>query len=67
VQIVGAYAGFEEQYFPQQATAGLNAARKWRRIGGRRSKLTPNQQDEIVGVDDRRMSKKRRQTVERIQ
>jgi DNA invertase Pin-like site-specific DNA recombinase len=48
MQMVGAFAEFERAILPERTKAGLDAARKQGRIGGRRPKLRPNQQDEIV-------------------
>jgi DNA invertase Pin-like site-specific DNA recombinase len=47
MQMVGAFAEFERAILRE---AGLDAARKQGRIGGRRPKLRPNQQDEIVAM-----------------
>jgi DNA invertase Pin-like site-specific DNA recombinase len=46
--MVGAFAEFERAILRERTMAGLDAARKQGRIGGRRPKLRPNQQDEIV-------------------
>jgi len=48
MQMVGAFAEFERALLRERTKAGLDAARKQGRIGGRRPKLRPNQQDEIV-------------------
>jgi DNA invertase Pin-like site-specific DNA recombinase len=48
MQMVGAFAEFECAILRERTKAGLDAARKQGRIGGRRPKLRPNQQDEIV-------------------
>jgi DNA invertase Pin-like site-specific DNA recombinase len=48
MQMVGAFAEFEGAILHERTKAGLDAARKQGRIGGRRLKLRPNQQDEIV-------------------
>ena len=48
MQMVGAFAEFERAILRERTKAGLDAARKHGRIGGRRPKLRPNQQDEIV-------------------
>src|ERR1700738_915916 len=48
MQMVGAFAEFEKAILKERTKAGLDAARKQGRIGGRRPKLRPNQQDEIV-------------------
>jgi DNA invertase Pin-like site-specific DNA recombinase len=48
MQMVGVFAEFERAILRERTKAGLDAARKQGRIGGRRPKLRPNQQDEIV-------------------
>ena len=48
MQMVGAFAEFERAILRERTRTGLDAARKEGRIGGRRPKLRPNQQDEIV-------------------
>jgi DNA invertase Pin-like site-specific DNA recombinase len=48
MQMVGAFAEFERAILRERTKAGLDAARKHGRIGGRRPKLRSNQQDEIV-------------------
>lgn len=48
MQIVGSFAEFERAMLRERTYNGLNAARKEGRIGGRRHKLTINQQQEIV-------------------
>lgn len=48
MQIVGSFAEFERAMLRERTYSGLNAARKEGRIGGRRYKLTINQQQEIV-------------------
>src|ERR1700726_4618442 len=48
MQMVGAFAEFERAILRERTKAGLDAARKQGRIGGRRPKLRPNQHDEIV-------------------
>jgi DNA invertase Pin-like site-specific DNA recombinase len=48
MQMVGAFAEFERAILRERTKAGLDAGRKRGRIGGRRPKLRPNQQDEIV-------------------
>ena len=47
MQMVGAFAEFERTMLKERTKAGLDAARKEGRIGGRRPKLTPQQQVEI--------------------
>ena len=48
MQMVGAFAEFERAMLKQRTKAGLDAARKEGRICGRRPKLKPQQQKEIV-------------------
>lgn len=48
MQMVGAFAEFERAMLRERTTAGLIAARAEGRIGGRRPKLKPSQQQEIV-------------------
>src|SRR5271156_1270878 len=48
MQMVGAFAEFERAMLRERTKAGLDAARKEGRIGGRRPKLKPQQQQEIV-------------------
>jgi DNA invertase Pin-like site-specific DNA recombinase len=50
MQMAGAFAEFERAKLRERTKAGLDAARKHGRIGGRRPKLRPNQQDEIVAM-----------------
>jgi len=50
MQIVGSFAEFERAILRERTKAGLDAARKQGRIGGRRPKLRPNQQEEIVAT-----------------
>ena len=47
MQMVGAFAEFERAMLKERTKAGLDAAREEGRIGGRRPKLTPQQQVEI--------------------
>src|SRR5450432_2503054 len=47
MQMVGAFAEFERSMLKERTKAGLDAAREEGRIGGRRPKLTPQQQAEI--------------------
>ena len=47
MQMVGAFAEFERAMLRERTKAGLDAARKEGRIGGRRPKLSPGQQTEI--------------------
>jgi DNA invertase Pin-like site-specific DNA recombinase len=48
MQMVGSFAEFERAMLKQRTKAGLDAAREEGRIGGRRPKLKPQQQQEIV-------------------
>jgi DNA invertase Pin-like site-specific DNA recombinase len=48
MQMVGAFAEFERAILRERTKTGLDAARKQGRIGGRRPKLRPDQQNEIV-------------------
>jgi DNA invertase Pin-like site-specific DNA recombinase len=48
MQIVGSFAEFERAMLRERTRNGLIAARKEGRIGGRRHKLKPNQQQEII-------------------
>lgn len=47
MQMVGAFAEFERAMLRERTRAGLDAARQEGRIGGRRPKLSPQQQAEI--------------------
>jgi DNA invertase Pin-like site-specific DNA recombinase len=47
MQMVGAFAEFERSMLRERTRAGLDAARQEGRIGGRRPKLSPQQQAEI--------------------
>ena len=47
MQMVGAFAEFERAMLKERTKAGLDAAREEGRVGGRRPKLTPQQQREI--------------------
>lgn len=47
MQMVGAFAEFERAMLRERTKAGLDAARKEGRIGGRRPKLSDQQQSEI--------------------
>jgi DNA invertase Pin-like site-specific DNA recombinase len=57
MQMVGAFAEFERAMLRERTKAGLDSARREGRIGGRRPKLTPQQQSEI-----RKMVSKGRKT-----
>jgi DNA invertase Pin-like site-specific DNA recombinase len=48
MQMVGTIAEFDRAMQKERTEAGLDAARKEGRIGGRGLKLKPNQQQEIV-------------------
>jgi DNA invertase Pin-like site-specific DNA recombinase len=48
MQIVGSFAEFERAMLRERTQNGLNAARKEGRVGGRRPKLKPHQEQEIV-------------------
>src|SRR3989441_9966358 len=48
MQMVGAFAEFERAMLRERTKAGLESARREGRIGGRRAKLTPTQQKEVV-------------------
>jgi len=50
MQIVGAFAEFERAMLRERTKAGLESARKEGRVGGRRPKLTPQQQSEIISL-----------------
>jgi DNA invertase Pin-like site-specific DNA recombinase len=53
MQMVGAFAEFERAMLRERARAGLEAARREGRIGGRRPKLTVQQQAEITRMVSR--------------
>jgi DNA invertase Pin-like site-specific DNA recombinase len=50
MQMVGAFAEFERAILRERTMAGLDSARKRGRIGGRRPKLRPQQQEEIAAM-----------------
>jgi len=50
MQIVGSFAEFERAMLRERTRHGLEAARKDGRVGGRRPKLTQQQQKEIVAL-----------------
>ena len=52
MQMVGAFAEFERAMLRERTRSGLMAARQEGRIGGRRPKLTPRQQQEIIHLVD---------------
>ena len=47
MQMVGAFAEFERAMLRERTRAGMDAARRQGRVGGRRPKLSPQQQAEI--------------------
>jgi DNA invertase Pin-like site-specific DNA recombinase len=55
-QILGAFAEFERSLIRDRVTAGLAAARARGRKGGRRPKLTPEQQDVAREMAQREMA-----------
>lgn len=48
MQMIGSFAEFERSMIRERTRAGLAAARAEGRIGGRRPKLSPEQQKEVV-------------------
>src|ERR1700682_1695696 len=48
MQMVGAFAEFERSMLRERTKAGLDAARREGRIGGRRAKLTATQRKEVI-------------------
>ena len=50
MQIVGSFAEFERAMLRERTRNGLEAARLEGRVGGRRPKLTPQQQKEIISL-----------------
>jgi DNA invertase Pin-like site-specific DNA recombinase len=48
IQMVGSFAEFEREMLRERTKAGLDAARKEGRVGGRRPKLKPEQRREII-------------------
>ena len=52
MQIIGSFAEFERAILRERTKNGLMTARKEGRIGGRRSKLTQRQQQEIIKLVD---------------
>jgi DNA invertase Pin-like site-specific DNA recombinase len=48
MQMVGAFAEFERAMIRERTSAGLAEARSEGRVGGRRAKLTPQQQADVV-------------------
>lgn len=53
MQMVGSFAEFERAMLKERTMAGLKAARKEGRIGGRPPKLKPQQQQEIIKLISR--------------
>lgn len=56
MQMVGSFAEFEREMIRERTKAGLDAARKDGRIGGRRPKLTKHQRQDVIDniVSDRK-------------
>ena len=50
MQIVGSFAEFERAMLRSRTRTGLDAARQQGRIGGRRAKLTSQQQKEVIDL-----------------
>ena len=50
MQMVGSFAEFERAMLRERTRHGMNEARKAGRVGGRRPKLTRQQQEEIVSL-----------------
>lgn len=50
MQMLGSFAEFEREMLRERTRAGLAAARAQGRIGGRRPKLTPDQQAEAIAM-----------------
>jgi len=48
MQMIGSFAEFERAMVRERTSAGLQAARRQGRIGGRKPKITPTQKQEIV-------------------
>ncbi len=53
MQMVGSFAEFERAMLRERTKIGLDTARREGRVGGRRPKLTPQQQTEIVRMISR--------------
>src|SRR6516162_951509 len=53
MQMLGAFAEFERAMLRERTKAGLESARRQGRIGGRRPKLRPQQQAEIIKMVSR--------------
>jgi DNA invertase Pin-like site-specific DNA recombinase len=57
LQMVGAFAEFEREMIRERTRAGLETARAQGRVGGRKPKLSPQQQAELIrGVQEERYS-----------
>lgn len=50
MQIVGSFAEFEREMLRERTRHGLEAARREGRVGGRKPKLTPQQEKEVVAM-----------------
>ena len=50
MQMVGAFAEFEREMLRERTKAGLESAKRQGRVGGRRPKLTEQQQKEIISL-----------------
>ncbi len=48
MQMVGSFAKFEREMIRERTKAGLEAARKEGRIGGRKPKLRPDQRKDVA-------------------
>src|SRR5271168_4083707 len=48
MQMVGSFAEFEREMLRERTLSGLRAARQQGRTGGRRCKLTPQQQKKVI-------------------
>jgi DNA invertase Pin-like site-specific DNA recombinase len=48
MQMVGSFAEFEREMIRERTKAGLDAARREGRIGGRKLKLSPEQRKDII-------------------
>ena len=75
MQMVGSFAEFEREMIRERTKAGLEAARKEGRIGGRKPKLNKNQREDIAdnvlserksGADMARLYKVSEATISRI-
>ncbi|MCP4405383.1 MAG: recombinase family protein [bacterium] len=50
MQMVGSFAEFEREMIRERTRAGLDMARRRGRVGGRRPKLTPEQNEELIAM-----------------